>query len=417
MPGQNAVSRIFRTVMMAGMLLMPASTMAQDSAPKAQAPKVQQNGSNTQAFLEALWRDARAAGISRKTFDLALADFKPDPSIIALTKKQSEFVRPIWSYLDSAISETRLARGRAAGQQYASELAEIERKYGVDRRIVLGIWGMETNFGSYTGDKDVFRSLATLAQARYRDNFFRDELLVALKMLEDGLAKRSAMRGSWAGAMGQTQFMPSSFMKYAVDHDNDGVRDIWETIPDALASTANYLAGFGWQAGVPWGVEVSVPEGFNLARAQPMQDFSSWASAGFTRANGSALPRNGKATLWYPAGIRGPALLITENFRVIKRYNSSDAYALGVAHLGDRLSNGGAIRAAWPRDDKRLSPADVKDLQRRLIALGYPLGKVDGRIGELSRDAIRQQQIKLGLPADGYPTLALLHKLRQKKAP
>lgn len=409
--------RALGVAMLASLFAMPHSTAAQTAPPKAQAPKAQNAGQSTQAFLDALWRDARAQGVSRKTFDLALGGFKPDPSIIALTKKQSEFVRPIWSYLDSAISEARLARGRAAAQQYASELAEIERKYGVDRRIVLGIWGMETNFGSYTGDKDVFRSLATLAQARYRDNFFRDELLVALKMLEDGLAERSSMRGSWAGAMGQTQFMPSSFMKYAVDHDGDGVRDIWGTIPDALASTANYLAGFGWQSGVPWGVEVSVPDGFNLARAQPMQDFSTWAAAGFSRANGSALPRNGKATLWYPAGIRGPALLITENFRVIKRYNSSDAYALGVAHLGDRLGNGGPIRADWPRNDKRLSPAEVKELQRRLIALGYPLGKVDGRIGELSREAIRKEQIRVGLPADGYPTLALLQKLGQKKAP
>jgi membrane-bound lytic murein transglycosylase B len=417
MPGPRPAKPLFLSALLASLLLATTGASAQTTPPKAQAPKAQNNAASSQTFLDALWRDARAAGISRKTFDLALGGFKPDPSIIALTKKQSEFVRPIWSYLDSAISETRLTRGRTAGQQFSSELAEIERKYGVDRRIVLGIWGMETNFGSYTGDKDVFRSLATLAQARYRDNFFRDELLVALKMLEDGLARRSAMRGSWAGAMGHTQFMPSSFMKYAVDHDGDGVRDVWETIPDALASTANYLASFGWQPGVPWGVEVNVPEGFNLARAQPMQDFSVWAAAGFTRANGSALPRNGKATLWYPAGIRGPALLITENFRVIKRYNSSDAYALGVAHLGDRLGQGGPIRAAWPRDDKRLSPAEVKDLQRRLIALGYPLGKVDGRIGEISREAIRKEQIRLALPADGYPTLALLTKLRQKKAP
>ncbi|MBN8533995.1 MAG: lytic murein transglycosylase [Rhizobiales bacterium] len=417
MPVTKVTERLFVSALLTSLLLITPGMPAQATAPKAPAPKAQNSTASSQAFLDGLWRDARAAGISRKTFDLALSGFKPDPSIIALTKKQSEFVRPIWSYLDNAISETRLARGRSAGQQFASELAEIERKYGVDRRIVLGIWGMETNFGSYTGDKDVFRSLATLAQARYRDNFFRDELLVALKMLEDGLANRTSMRGSWAGAMGHTQFMPSSFMKYAVDHDGDGVRDVWDTIPDALASTANYLASFGWQPGVPWGVEVNVPEGFGLARAQPMQEFSVWAAAGFTRANGSALPRNGKATLWYPAGVRGPALLITENFRVIKRYNSSDAYALGVAHLGDRLGQGGPIRAAWPRNDKRLSPAEVKDLQRRLIALGHPLGKVDGRIGEISREAIRKEQIRVGLPADGYPTLALLTKLRQKKTP
>jgi membrane-bound lytic murein transglycosylase B len=403
------IGPVFLALALGLALAGPARAIEPERAPKAQAA-----GPNVPAFLASLWNDARARGISRKTFDSALGPFTPDPSIIALTKKQSEFVRPIWSYIDSAISEQRLSRGRAAAERYADALAAIERKYGVDRRVVLGIWGMETNFGSYTGDKDVFRSLATLALHRYRDDFFRDELLVALKMLEDGLADRAAMRGSWAGAMGQTQFMPSSFMKYAVDHDGDGVRDLWDNVPDALASTANYLASFGWQPGVPWGVEVNVPEGFKLASAEGMQDFSNWAAAGFTRANGSALPRNGKAVLWYPAGIRGPAMLVTENYRIIKRYNSSDSYALGVAHLGDRIGGGSAFRASWPRNDKRLSPAEVKELQKKLIALGHPLGKVDGRIGELSREAIRRQQIRHNLPADGYPTLALLQKLRQK---
>lgn len=401
------------TLATAGVVLLPGSAEGAQPGPRPAATVPA--GPNVQAFLNQLWADARARGISRKTFDLALGGFKPDPSIIALTKKQSEFVRPIWSYLDGAISETRLARGRDAGSRFADELSAIEQKYGVDRRIVLGIWGMETNFGSYTGDKDVFRSLATLALARYRDNFFRDELLVALDILDKGLADRASMKGSWAGAMGHTQFMPSSFMKYAVDHDGDGARDMWDTIPDALASTANYLASFGWQRGVPWGVEVKVPEGFDLASVDGMHEFSAWANAGFTRIGGSGLPRNGKAQLWFPAGIKGPALLITENFRVIKRYNSSDAYALGVAHLGDRLAGGSPIRAAWPRQEKRLSPAELKEIQRRLIALGHPLGKVDGRIGEQSREAIRKHQIKVGLPADGYPTLALLQKLRQKQ--
>lgn len=368
-----------------------------------------------QSFLDRLWRDASAQGISRKTFDIAFRGVTPDPSIVALTKKQSEFVKPIWSYIDSAISESRLARGQAAARQYEGELAAIERKYGVDRRVVLGVWGMETNFGSYTGDKDVIRSLATLAHARYRDDFFRDELLVALKMIEDGHVERAGMRGSWAGAMGQTQFMPSSFMKYAVDHDGDGAKDVWTTIPDALASTANYLAGFGWEAGVPWGVEVSLPAGFNLASAgNTPREFAQWSSTGVTRAGGGNLPRKGKAALYFPAGIKGPALLITENYRVIKKYNSSDAYALGVAHLGDRLLGGGAYRAAWPRNDKRLSPGDLKDIQRRLISVGHSIGKVDGRIGEQSREAIRQSQVKYGLVADGYPTLALLERMRQK---
>jgi lytic murein transglycosylase len=366
-----------------------------------------------QAFLARLWADAQKQGIARRTFDLAFSGVSPDPSIVALTKKQSEFVKPIWSYLDSAISATRLERGRAMAERYAAELAAIERKYGVDRRIVLGIWGMETNFGSFTGDKDVIRSLATLAFVRYRDDFFRDELLVALRMLEEGHVERRAMRGSWAGAMGQTQFMPSSFMKYAVDFDGDGAKDVWGTIPDALASTANYLAGHGWQRGQPWGLEVRLPAGFDLASANGFTDFARWSGAGLAGTAG-ALPRAGQAMLYLPAGIRGPALLVTENYRVIKKYNSSDAYALAVAHLGDRIMGGGGFAADWPRGDKRLSMAEVKEIQRHLVRMGLPVGKIDGRIGEISRESVRKAQIRHGLPADGYPTLALLARLRQK---
>lgn len=391
-----------------------AATQAKASAKKQAAAKTAPAHGDFHGFLARLWPDAQRQGVSRKTFDLAFNGVTPDASIIALTKKQSEFVKPIWSYLDSAISQTRLDRGRAAAEQYADVLANLERKYGVDRRAVLGVWGMETNFGSFTGNMDVIRSLATLAFRRYRDDFFRDELLVALKILEEGHVERRAMRGSWAGAMGQTQFMPSSFMKYAVDYDGDGAKDIWGTVPDALASTANYLASFGWEAGVPWGIEVTLPEGFNLASAGGSHDFSRWGEAGVARVGGGAFPRKGKAVLFLPAGINGPALLISDNFKVIKKYNSSDAYALGVAHLGDRLLGGAPIRASWPRSEKRLSLEETKEVQRRIVAMGLPVGKIDGRIGEQSRESVKKAQIKHGLPADGYPTLALLTRLRQK---
>lgn len=394
----------------AGLSAGPAAFAA---PPKAQAAPTAK-ASAFATFLAALWRDAQARGISRRTFDAAFQGVTPDPSIVALTRKQSEFVRPIWGYLDSAVSAGRLQRGQAMARDYAADLAAIERKYGVSRHIVLGIWGMETHFGSYTGDKDVIRSLATLAFARYRGDFFRDELLIALKMLEDGVARRSVMRGSWAGAMGHTQFMPSSFVKYAVDHDGDGLRDLWGNIPDALASTAHYLASFGWEPGVPWGVEVRLPPGFDLASARDWRSFSDWSAAGLRGANGERLPGKGKAMLYLPAGLKGPALLVSENYRIIKKYNSSDAYALGVAHLGDRIAGGEAFVRGWPRQEKRLSLAEIKDLQRRLAALGYPIGKIDGRIGETSRDIIRQYQAKNGLPADGYPTPALLQRLRHR---
>lgn len=392
--------------------VIPGGPVAATQA-RSQPAAAQADAGAFQGFLNRLWPDAQKQGISRQTFDLAFRGVTPDASIIALTRKQSEFVRPIWSYIDSAISNARLERGRAAAAQYGDTLAALERKYGVDRRIVLGVWGMETNFGSYTGDKDVIRSLATLAFKRYRDDFFRDELLVALRILQDGHVERNAMRGSWAGAMGQTQFMPSSFMKYAVDGNGDGTKDIWDSIPDALASTANYLASFGWEAGIPWGVEVRLPDGFNLAGAMGMHDFSKWSESGVTRISGGALPRKGQAMLYLPAGIKGPALLVTENYRVIKKYNSSDAYALGVAHLGDRLLGGNAFQAAWPRNDKRLTSDEIKEIQRKLVAMGLPVGKVDGRIGEISRDSVRKAQAQFGLPADGYPDQALLARFRK----
>ncbi|MCZ8260351.1 MAG: lytic murein transglycosylase [Beijerinckiaceae bacterium] len=405
-------------ILVSGLALVPAlpasATQPRQTTPPAQAAQpAQADTAEFQAFLNRLWPDAQKQGITRQTFDLAFRGVTPDSSIIALTRKQSEFVRPIWSYIDSAISASRMERGRAAAEQYAGTLAALERKYGVDRRIVLGVWGMETNFGSFTGDKDVIRSLATLAFKRYRDDFFRDELLVALRILQDGHVERSAMRGSWAGAMGQTQFMPSSFMKYAVDGNGDGTRDIWGTIPDALASTANYLASFGWESGVPWGVEVRLPDGFNLAGAMGMHDFAKWSEAGLARIGGGALPRKGQAMLYLPAGIRGPALLVTENYRVIKKYNSSDAYALGVAHLGDRLLGGAAFQGAWPRNEKRLTSDEIKEVQRKLVAMGLPVGKIDGRIGEISRESVRKAQAKLGLAADGYPDHALLARLKK----
>lgn len=367
------------------------------------------------SFIAGLWPDAKARGVSRTTFDTAFSGLSPDSGIIPLTKKQSEFAKPIWSYLDSAISGARLSRGQQMANQYASEFASAERKYGVPRSVILGIWGMETNFGSFSGDKDVIRSLATLAYVRYRDDFFRDELLAALQILEDGHIERSQMKGSWAGAMGQTQFMPSSFIKYAADGDGDGAKDIWSSHPDAIASTANYLKQHGWQSGVPWGVEVKLPEGFDLAGALGWADFSSWRRAGLTAADGDALPSSGKAMLYLPAGLHGPALLVTENYRVIKKYNSSDAYALGVAHLGDRISGGDAFLKSWPRHEKRLSGPELMDVQRRLQAMGLPVGtKIDGRIGEISRESVKKAQIKFGLPADGYPNAALLARLRNK---
>ncbi|KFC74095.1 Lytic murein transglycosylase precursor [Bosea sp. LC85] len=362
------------------------------------------------AFLQQLWPQAQARGISRKTFDLALRGVTPDASIVVLTKKQSEFSAPIWTYLNNAVGGTRIARGRDAAADNASTLAQVEARYGVPKEIVLGVWGMETNYGSFKGDKDTIRSLATLAHIGYRGDFFRDELLTALELIEKGHVERGELRGSWAGAMGHTQFMPSSYMKYAVDFTGDGHADIWASTSDALASTANYLKGYGWVPGLPWGMEVKLPDNFDhrINKAS----FSAFNAAGVRRADGRALPASGEARLFFPAGYRGPVLLLTANFDVIKKYNSSDAYALAVGHLGDRIAGRHAILADWPVSAPRLDMAATKDLQRRLKVLGFYDQDADGRIGTGTREAVRQYQLSAGQIADGYPTPALLARLR-----
>jgi len=361
-------------------------------------------------FVEALWPEARARGVSRATFDEAFQGVAPDPKIIALTKKQSEFVRPIWEYIRGAVSNERLARGRQLAAQYGDTLSGVERVYGVPRGVVLGVWGMETNFGSFTGSIYVVRALATLAYTRYRGDFFREELLTALQILENDHIDRATMLGSWAGAMGQTQFMPSSFMKYAVDANRDGRRDIWASVPDALASTANYLRQQGWQPGLPWGFEVELPEGFDFRNLR--QSFASWQGLGLRRLDSQPLPASGEATLYLPGGASGPAFLVTDNYDVIKTYNSSDAYAMGVGHLGDRIMGGAPIQGEWPVNEPQLDRGQRQELQRRLAALGLYAGETDGKLGSKTRQAVRAFQLQRGLVADGYASVGVLRALQ-----
>ena len=366
-----------------------------------------------------LWPEAQQAGVSRATFDDAFKGVSPDPAIIKLTRSQAEFSKPVWDYLAGAVSNARIARGQAQASQWTDTLSVIERRYGVDPKIVVGIWGLETNFGTNAGNTYVIRALATLAHARYRDDFFRKELIVALQILEQGHIERAAMRGSWAGAMGQTQFMPSSFMKYAVDFNGGGAKDIWTSTPDALASTANYLKQFGGKAGIPWGMEVLLPEGFDFkladrkARAQLFRLGGAWRQIDCRRDDADRRQTwRRKQRSFCPQGAQGPAFLVTENFEVIKKYNNSDSYALGVALLGDRIYGGGPVQGSWPRHIKGLSRTEGIEVQKRLAALGYKIEKIDGKLGENSREALRSFQIKHGLVADGYPTQALLARLR-----
>jgi lytic murein transglycosylase len=365
-------------------------------------------------FVADLWPLAEARGVSRATFATAFAGVAFDPAIVAHTKNQAEFVKPIWQYLASAVSSARIERGRAKAEEERAWLAKAKATYGVDESVVMGIWGMETEFGAFEGSDNVIRALASLAFVHFRGDYFRDELIAALVILEEGDIGAREMRGSWAGAMGQTQFMPSSFNEYAVDFEGHGRRDIWNSAADAIGSTGNYLAKHGWIAGAPWGFEARLPAGFKLTDADSSSPapFQSFAERGVVRADGGALPRSGEAQLLIPAGLDGPIFLVTANFKTIKSYNNSTAYALGVALLGDAIMGRGGLRARWPVHDTPLGQREIRDLQTRLRKMGYDVGDVDGRAGETLRAALRAYQESIGAPPDGYPTLALLRKMR-----
>lgn len=298
-------------------------------------------------FVDNLWPQAQRRGVSRDTFEHAFAGVTPDEAVLEKTRNQAEFRKTIPEYLASAVSQTRIETGRERARSYKETLERAESRYGVDPYIVLGVWGLETNFGTKTGDLSTIRCLATLAYARYRGDYFRKELLDALDILQAGHIPSEEMRGSWAGAMGQTQFMPSAFKRYAVDFSGHGRRDIWHDVPDALGSTANFLAKHGWTAGEPWGYEVLAPSAAT-GDGKAMRPFAWWAQSGFRRADGGPLPRDGEAALLAPAGASGPHFLVTRNFKVIKSYNNSTSYALGVALLGDRIAGAGPLQASWP---------------------------------------------------------------------
>jgi lytic murein transglycosylase len=367
------------------------------------------------AFIERLWPEAEAHGVSRTTFNRAFRGVTFDPKIIALTERQAEIVKPIWSYIIAAVSAERVAKGQDKADAYKAWLAKAEDKYGVDPATIVGIWGLETDFGGFVGADNVIRSLATLAYARFRGDYFKDELIAALEILEEGDVAPGQMKGSWAGAMGQTQFMPSSFLKYAVDFEGHGKRDIWTSAPDAIGSTANYLKEHGWRAGEPWGFEVVLPPDFALSAADALNyaPFRAFAARGVKRADGKPLPDTGEAQLLIPAGLGGPIFLVTPNFKVIKSYNNSTSYALAVALLGDRAMGAGELLGAWPVHDRGLTLAQARDMQIRLKKMGYDVGKIDGRFGETGQTALRAYQERNGLTPDGYPTLALLERLRK----
>lgn len=401
---------------------LPGSQQTKTVAPITTLAPMSADGLTVPSQTFAEWQSgfraqALQAGIRPDIFDRAFANVTLDPSVVTADRSQPEFSRPIWEYLDGAISPTRVRRGQGLLSQYSDVLTRIEQRYGVDRQALVAVWGMESSFGQIQGDKSVIRSLATLAYEGRRPGFAQDQLIAALQILQNGDITPELMLGSWAGAMGQTQFIPTTYNSHAVDFDGDGRRDIWNDAADALASTANYLQSSGWQKGQPWGFEVQLPQGFDylLADGSQRKSVAQWLAMGVSLPAGSVIPAGSdqlQAALLLPAGYRGPAFLVLDNFRAILKYNNSSAYALGVSLLSQRFGGGGYLQGQWPKDDLPLSRTERIELQTLLTAKGYDAGNPDGIIGANTRKAIRSAQAAQSLPADGYPTHKLLESLR-----
>lgn len=418
MPRFGALSALALAALLAGCATQAPSTSpaAPSPVPPAAGTAAGQDAQVQQRFAQwvaSFKESARAAGLSEATLS-ALDDAQYLPRMVELDRAQPEFTRAPWQYLDNAVSAQRVAQGQEKLEQWRAPLDAAASRYGVPPEIVVAIWGMESNYGGNYGNTPTLSALATLGFDGRREAWARAELLAALKIIQAGDIDRAHMIGSWAGAMGQTQFMPSAFMSFAVDADGDGRRDIWGSMPDVIASTANYLARSGWQPGQPWGAEVRLPQEFDLGRADASvrQSSAQWEAEGVRSIDGRPLPPLADATVFLPAGARGPAFLLGPNFRAILRYNNSTNYALAVGLLAQRVAGGPGVQTPWPRDQAPLSRSQVRELQEGLNAAGFDAGTPDGVMGPATRSAVRRFQQRLGLPADGYPTVELLDRLR-----
>jgi membrane-bound lytic murein transglycosylase B len=370
-----------------------------------------------EAFIQSLWPSVKAAGISRDLFDRAFAGItEPDPAVLRLANTQPEFTTATSDYLAKAVTSIRIETGKAMLADNADLLNAIEKKYGVSKYVVLGIWGMESNFGKDEGSMSVMRSLATLIYSGRKKDYAKTQLISAFKILARGSRSPDNFTGSWAAAMGHTQFIPSSYISYAVDWNGDGKKDIWNAKEDALASTANYLAKAGWKSDRPWGWEVKLPQGFDraLIGRKHWRPVSEWMKLGIVPATAKSFGAPAaSAFVVIPQGIDGPVFLVTQNFMAIMDYNQSHSYALAVGHLGDRIHGFSGIQAQWPDASVDLSVPQRIELQRLLNAKGYATGGADGRIGAATYEAVLAFQKKAGLPLDGIPSRKVLEQIRK----
>jgi lytic murein transglycosylase len=358
---------------------------------------------------------AAGRGISGGTLDMAFRDAGFLPGVIEKDRNQTEFTRTLEDYLAIAASEERVSKGRAAMRTWGGVLSEIEARFGVEANVVAAVWGLESFYGERRGNIEVISALSTLAYEGRRGEFFESQLVAALKILQNGDTTPARMVGSWAGAMGHTQFIPTSYLAYAVDFRGDGRRDIWDNDPtDALASTANYFNRSGWTKGQPWGVEVRLPAGFNTGQTGrgTTRSPSDWAAQGVRDMNGRTVPDYGAASILIPAGAGGPAFMIFRNFTVITRYNNAESYVIGIGHLSDRLAGGPPIQASFGPDRNGMTIADRQEMQRRLTAAGFDTGGADGVIGKKTEAAIAAFQASRGIAVTGQPSMDLLLSLR-----
>ncbi|MCH7388765.1 lytic murein transglycosylase [Acinetobacter modestus] len=379
--------------------------------------------SDFQGCLANLRSQAIASGVSASSYDRYTQNLKPDYSVIDKLNYQPEFSTAIWDYLSGLVDDERVQAGKQKLAKHRAVLNRVEQAYGVTAETVVAVWGVESNYGDISGKYPLLQALGTLSCEGRRQSYFRGEFFAAIRILQRGDLNQDQLYGSWAGAFGHTQFMPSTYERLAVDFDGDGRRDLVSSTTDALASTANFLKQAGWQTGMPWGFEIKIPQGMSIAgeSRRNKKSLNSWIAQGVTRADGTALIQGNlsgstPAGLISPAGANGPIFLVFKNFDAIYSYNAAESYGLAIAHLSDRLRGGTAFLTSWPTDDAGTSRAERREIQQFLVKRGYDIGVVDGLIGDKSRQAIRQEQTRLGLSPTGRAGQQILRAFRQEQA-